>query len=55
MNGSFHIQTYTRFHLVEQIMVLRGSRRPARAPKYRRWLLRAPFARLQKLNRLLMP
>ena len=52
MNGSFHIQTYTRFHLIEQIMVLR---RPPRAPRYRSWLCRAPFTRLQKLNRLLMP
>ena len=55
MNGSFHIADYTRVHLIEQIMVLRGCRRPARAVRYRGWLLRAPFTRLQKLNRLLMP
>lgn len=55
MNGSFHIQDYTRLHLIEQIMVLRGGRRPARAPRYRRWLARAKFPRLQKLNALLMP
>ena len=51
MNGSFHIRGYTRMHLIEQIMVLR---RPLRAPRYRSRLARAPFARLQKINRLLM-
>ncbi len=52
MNGSFHIRVYTRLHLIEQIMVLRN---PRNAPRYRLRLCRAPFERLQKLNRLLMP
>lgn len=49
---SFHIQDYTRRHLIEQIMVLRA---PARVAQYRVRLCRAPFSRLQKINQLLMP
>ena len=52
MIGSFHIRDYTRRHLIEQIMVLRN---PPNAPRYRVRLCRAPFSRLQKLNRILMP
>jgi hypothetical protein len=49
---TFNIRSYTRDHLIEQIMILRRPRRPA---VYRARLCRARFTLLQKINRLLMP
>jgi hypothetical protein len=45
-----NLTDYTRLHLIEQIMVIRG---PRAARAYRSRLERAPLARLRRLHQLL--